>query len=113
MRNLAWRMSPTDTLDVAAPTPVLIITPKLNEDAGAPALISEHVGSTYQLRSIEPVVTHASGEVWPDDTDAGFSAAANRYWSTRLRPWLRWLMYREPVTPRYSEEIVLWVPWAE
>ncbi len=112
MGNLTWRVDPPTPEQQEGLSPVLIITPKLASDEDTPALLSRHVGSTYRLRSYDPV-RDPNSERWSVEGVSSGDTRLDWLWTTKLRPWMRWLMYRQPMTPQATEQVVLWAPWQE
>ena len=106
---------------IAAPS-LIILTPNANTTAAdiagyehrAPLLITPpavegnwalpYVGADYTLRA-----TWLPGEQLP--SLRGQEGGMQPLWANALRPWLRWLIYRDarpPALPPVPEQVVLW-----
>lgn len=106
MRNLSWITSPLVSSEMN-PYPLVITPATVGNEPAQLDLPSSYAGSVYH------VDTWWLPSTLLEETSApaveGESALA-RFWSTRLQPWWRWVVYREsPDAPR-NRDIILWAP---
>lgn len=103
MRNLTWQAVPAPPGDVERTRAPLLVTGPVVE-AGWPL---RYVGASYTLRT-----AWLPGEQLPSLRDArGQEGGAQAAWAAAVRPWLRWLIYRDarpPALPPVPEQVVLW-----
>jgi len=103
MRRLTWVLAPGAS-EVESP---LVIS--LSSSADTNDLLPNYMGSDYDIYArwlpSQLFATEAGLQVAPDD--------ANQYWTARLRPFLRWAIYREVKSPLIFNPVVLWVPVTE
>ncbi len=101
MHQLTWVLAPGVT---DAQTPPLVVT--LAAQADARDLLPNYMGSRYNahIRWFPPSLFHTDTKKQTAQTDP------NLYWAQRVRPFLRWVIYREakPLPP--TDSVVLWVP---
>ena len=103
MRNLAWQPVAAPPADLDRNRAPLIVTqPALNASWALP-----YVGAAYTLRA-----AWLPGEQLPSLGDArAQGGGVQPLWANALRPWLRWLIYRDarpPALPPVPEQVVLW-----
>ncbi len=98
MRRLTWVLAPGVTADQAPP---LVIT--LATQADASDLLANYMGSRYDahVQWLPPALFGAAAKE---------ASAAKIYWPQQLRPFLRWVIYREATPLPPAVPIVLWVP---
>ncbi len=106
MRHLEWVESPFVAED--AEVLPLVITAGTDEDAGeATGLPAGYGGSVYHVES-----TWLPSTLVRDTTAAATDMEMT--WGARLtkqlRPWWRWLIYREHAQPPQTRDVVLWAP---
>ncbi len=103
MRRLSWVLAPGAS-EVESP---LVIS--LSSSADTNDLLPNYMGSDYDIHArwlpSQLWATEAGSQSMPGDT--------NQYWATRVRPFWRWVVYREVKTPLVINPVVLWVPVAE
>ncbi|MDQ3248088.1 MAG: hypothetical protein M3Q45_02655, partial [Chloroflexota bacterium] len=101
LRRLTWVLAPGATVETEAP---LVIT--LTGDADTNDLLANYMGSEYDIRTrwLPTQLLLAT----PDAAQAAADANAN--WAQRVRPFLRWMIYREVKPPPVADTVVLWVP---
>jgi hypothetical protein len=106
MRNLTWVTSPLVAPD-ASPLPLVITPVREGDETAQLDLPSNYAGSLYHVeswwlpRALIPENPSSPGE--------GESALA-QFWSSRLQPWWRWVVYRESSVTGRTRDIVLWAP---
>lgn len=106
MRNLTWVTSPQVDAD-SIPLP-LVLTPASGDGESAQlALPTEYAGSRYHVDSwwLPRALTNESTAA----ASEGDSNVAQE-WAARVRPWWRWVIYREVTVPPQNRDIVLWAP---
>jgi len=99
MRRLSWVLAP-GVAEAGAP---LVIS--LSSSADTNDLLPNYMGSDYDIHG-----RWLPSQVWGDQN---MPAEANPYWTARVRPFLRWVVYREVKSPLIINPVVLWVPVAE
>ena len=101
MHRLSWVLAPGATNDQALP---MVIT--LSDKADTQDLLPKYMGSHYSthVRWLPSALFNGESEA-----QAGESKT-DQYWSQKLQPFLRWMIYREvkPLPP--ADSVVLWVP---
>jgi hypothetical protein len=103
MRRLTWVLAPGAS-DAESP---LVIS--LSGSADTNDLLPNYMGSDYDIYArwlpSQLFVTEAGAQVALGD--------ANQYWTARVRPFLRWAIYREVNSSLVFNPVVLWVPVTE
>jgi hypothetical protein len=101
MHRLSWVLAPGATNDQALP---LVIT--LSAKADTQDLLPKYMGSHYDLR----VRWLPSALLGAKEKLEEGQSTADQYWSQRLQPFLRWMIYREVKPLPSPDSVVLWVP---
>ena len=98
MRQLTWVLAPGATKEQ---NPPLVVT--LSAQADAQDLLPKYMGSHYDVHA-----RWLPSDLF--DPEKSAEAGTNSYWTDRLQPFLRWMIYREvkPLPP--ADSVVLWVP---
>jgi hypothetical protein len=97
MRNVTWSAAPPAPIDPAlaalmpdeAPRPLVIMPPESTTGVGGALWDSSYLGSDFPMRSrwLPSDLPRPTGETWQER------------WQNGLRPWLRWLIYRDALPP--------------
>jgi hypothetical protein len=115
MRRLDWVLSPD--LDVDDPYAPLAVTMAADsEGTELDASIDGYLGGEYAkevawlpgMLTNAPIVVRESAE--QSDDGQRLQESVDAYWSQRVQPLLRWLLFREVKTLATPESVVLWAP---
>lgn len=106
MRNLTWVTSPHVDAD-SVPLPLVLTPASADGESAQLDLPTEYAGSRYHVDSwwLPRALTNEGSEA----ASEGESNVAQE-WAARVRPWWRWVIYREVTVPPQNRDIVLWAP---
>lgn len=106
---LGWALRQMDSVtwgDLPAADQVVgvVITVPQTDESPTPPLPAHYTGSEYDIEY-----------QWSPSALAGDASSPERdgqaaWWRTRVRPWWRWAIYRQPTSPPPTRAVILWAP---